>query len=53
MHVSISRRAVLRAGAAVSVAAALPRRARAADKPIRLGVLTDMTGADAANTGPG
>jgi branched-chain amino acid transport system substrate-binding protein len=26
---------------------------RAADKPIRIGVLTDMTGAYAANTGPG
>jgi branched-chain amino acid transport system substrate-binding protein len=53
MQVSMSRRAVLRAGAAVSAAAALPRRARAADKPIRIGVLTDMTGAYAANTGPG
>ena len=53
MHAPISRRAVLHAGAAVSAAAALPRRARAADKPIRIGVLTDMTGAYAANTGPG
>ena len=53
MHVSISRRAVLRAGAAVSAAAALPRHARAADKPIRIGVLTDMNGVYAANTGPG
>ncbi len=45
----ISRRALLAAGAA----ATLPNRARAADKPIRIGVLTDMTGAYAANTGPG
>ena len=40
----------LGAGAA---AAALPRRARAADKPIRIGVLTDMGGPYAANTGLG
>lgn len=50
MQTSISRRALLGAGVA---AAALPRRARAADKPIRIGVLTDMTGVYAANTGPG
>jgi branched-chain amino acid transport system substrate-binding protein len=53
MPASISRRAVLRAGTAISAAAALPRRARAADRPIRIGVLTDMTGPYAANTGPG
>jgi branched-chain amino acid transport system substrate-binding protein len=34
-------------------AGALPSRVRAADKPIRIGVLTDMAGAYAANTGPG
>jgi branched-chain amino acid transport system substrate-binding protein len=50
MQVSIRRRALLGAGLA---AGALPRRVRAADKPIRIGVLTDMTGAYAANTGPG
>ncbi|HET7879697.1 MAG TPA: ABC transporter substrate-binding protein [Acetobacteraceae bacterium] len=50
MQTSIGRRALLGAGVA---AAALPRRARAADKPIRIGVLTDMTGVYAANTGPG
>ncbi len=53
MPPSISRRAMLQAGAAIGTAAALPRRARAADKPIRIGVLTDMTGVYAANTGPG
>jgi len=53
MPASISRRAVLRAGAAVSAAAVVPRRARAADKPIRIGVLTDMAGPYAANTGLG
>jgi branched-chain amino acid transport system substrate-binding protein len=53
MPTSISRRAVLRAGAAISAATTLPQRARAADKPIRIGVLTDMNGAYAANTGPG
>ena len=50
MQTSLGRRALLGAGVA---AAALPRRARAADKPIRIGVLTDMAGAYAANTGPG
>ena len=50
MQTSISRRAMLGAGAA---AAAMPRRARAADKPIRIGVLTDMGGPYAANTGLG
>src|SRR6201996_9867512 len=50
MQTSIGRRALLGAGVA---AAALPRRTFAADKPIRIGVLTDMTGVYAANTGPG
>ena len=50
MPISIRRRALLGAGAAV---AALPRRTRAADKPIRIGVLTDMAGPYAANTGLG
>jgi branched-chain amino acid transport system substrate-binding protein len=49
----LSRRGVLGAGIAVGAAAALPRRARAQQKPIKIGVLTDMTGAYAANTGPG
>ena len=47
---AIGRRALL--GASIA-AATLPRRARAADKPIRIGVLTDMNGVYAANTGPG
>src|ERR1700733_621094 len=50
MQTSIGRRALLGAGVA---AAALSRRTFAADKPIRIGVLTDMTGVYAANTGPG
>ena len=53
MPASISRRVVLRGGAIASVAATLPHHARAADKPIRIGVLTDMNGVYAANTGPG
>jgi branched-chain amino acid transport system substrate-binding protein len=53
MESTIGRRAILQGGLAVGAAATLPRRAHAADKPIRIGVLTDMTGAYAANTGPG
>ena len=48
MQISISRRALLGAGVSRG---SLPRRARAADKPIRIGVLTDMAGPYAANTG--
>ncbi len=50
MQASITRRGLF--GVALS-AATLARRSRAADRPIRIGVLTDMTGAYAANTGPG
>jgi branched-chain amino acid transport system substrate-binding protein len=50
MRLSISRRSILAGGVA---AAALPRVAWAQSKPIRIGVLTDMVGAYAANTGPG
>ncbi|HEX4172683.1 MAG TPA: ABC transporter substrate-binding protein [Acetobacteraceae bacterium] len=50
MQTTISRRVLFSAGVA---AATMPRRSRAADRPIRIGVLTDMTGAYAANTGPG
>jgi branched-chain amino acid transport system substrate-binding protein len=53
MQPSISRRGILGAGLAAATTTALPRRSRAADKPIRIGVLTDMTGVYAANTGPG
>ena len=50
----ISRRAALGRGLALAAAGALPTRpARAENKPIRIGVLTDMAGAYAANTGPG
>jgi branched-chain amino acid transport system substrate-binding protein len=47
---SITRRATLGAGLAV---AALTSRASAQRPPIRVGVLTDMAGVYAANTGPG
>ena len=50
MTLSIPRRGLLAGGAA---AAAMPGAARAQTKPIRIGVLTDMVGAYAANTGPG
>ncbi len=47
---SLTRRAAVGAGLA---AAAAPGRARAQKAPIRIGVLTDMGGPYAANTGPG
>jgi branched-chain amino acid transport system substrate-binding protein len=50
---SIGRRAVLATGLAAGASATLPARAQAQQKPIRIGVLTDMTGVYAANTGPG
>ena len=50
MGSAIARRGLLAAGVA---AAALPRAGRAQSKPIRIGVLTDMVGAYAANTGAG
>ena len=50
MHATITRRALIGAGLSAS---AMPRRSRAAERPIRIGVLTDMSGAYAANTGPG
>ena len=49
----IARRRMLQAGLATAASAALPARPRAADRPIRIGVLTDMNGVYAANTGPG
>lgn len=49
----ITRRNLIGTTAAVGAAAALPRRARAATKPIKIGVLTDMNGPYAANTGKG
>jgi branched-chain amino acid transport system substrate-binding protein len=53
MKPNIGRRTILQGGLAVGATATLPRRAHAADKPIRIGVLTDMIGVYAANTGPG
>ncbi|WP_428486826.1 ABC transporter substrate-binding protein [Rhodopila sp.] len=50
MNDFIRRRDVLAGGLA---AAGLSRAARAQSRPIRIGVLTDMTGAYAANTGAG
>src|SRR5487761_2691429 len=50
MNASIPRRGLIASGIAASV---LPRVAHAQSKPIRIGVLTDMVGAYAANTGPG
>jgi branched-chain amino acid transport system substrate-binding protein len=49
MNTSIPRRGLLAGG----LAAALPRTGWAQSRPIRIGVLTDMVGAYAANTGPG
>ncbi len=50
---ALSRRAVMGAGVAAASTAVGWRSARAQQKPIRIGVLTDMTGVYAANTGPG
>ena len=47
----VTRRRVLAAGSAAAVV--LPPAARAQSKPIRIGVLTDMVGVYAANTGIG
>jgi branched-chain amino acid transport system substrate-binding protein len=49
-RIAIGRRSVIGAGVA---AAALPGRARAQRPPIRIGVLTDMAGVYAADSGPG
>ncbi|MFL5287455.1 MAG: ABC transporter substrate-binding protein [Rhodopila sp.] len=53
MQQTISRRAALGLGLAAGAELILPRRARAADQTIRIGVLTDMTGTYAAITGQG
>src|SRR5580704_3548434 len=50
MTASITRRAAIGTGLAATT---LTRRARAERPPIRIGVLTDMAGVYAANTGPG
>ncbi len=49
----VSRRTLVASGLATSAALALPRRARAEQPTVRIGVLTDMGGAYSANTGPG
>ena len=53
MNTSISRRAVLGAGAALTATGALPRRGRAQSQTIRIGMLADMSGVYADNTGYG
>jgi branched-chain amino acid transport system substrate-binding protein len=50
MTASITRRAAIGTGLAATT---LTRRARAERPPVRIGVLTDMAGVYAANTGPG
>lgn len=50
MTIRLTRRAAMVAGAASVVAS---RRARAADRTIRIGVLTDMTGTYSSLLGPG
>lgn len=51
--IAASRRVLLAGGAAAILDQAVPRRARAATAPIRIGVLTDMSGAYAADSGQG
>ncbi|MBS0641796.1 MAG: ABC transporter substrate-binding protein, partial [Proteobacteria bacterium] len=53
MQQTISRRAMLGVGVATAATLAAPRIVRAADQTIRIGVLTDMAGTYAAQTGPG
>src|ERR1700733_4244728 len=49
----MDRRTVLAGGAAVLSSSMLPRRVRAASAPIKIGVLTDMAGPYADDSGPG
>ena len=53
MTPNISRRAVIGGTGLAASTVALPRRAGAQTAPIRIGVLTDMAGPYAANTGAG
>lgn len=53
MQTSVTRRGLIGTGLAAGAGAALSRPARAQQKPIRIGVLTDMNGPYAANTGQG
>jgi branched-chain amino acid transport system substrate-binding protein len=49
----VGRRSVLGLGIAMGLGVARPQIARAADQTIRIGVLTDMAGTYASQTGPG
>ena len=49
----MDRRTVLAGGAAALSSSILPRRVRAASAPIKIGVLTDMAGPYADDSGPG
>jgi branched-chain amino acid transport system substrate-binding protein len=53
MNTTITRRALVAGGISAGAAAMRPRRARARQSSLRIGVLTDMSGPYAANTGPG
>ena len=53
MQQAISRRSVLGSAIGVSAGLAMPRIARGADQTVRIGVLTDMAGTYASQTGPG
>jgi branched-chain amino acid transport system substrate-binding protein len=53
MTLTLPRRGLLAGGSAALVGAALPRRARAATPPIRIGVLTDMAGPYSEDAGRG
>jgi branched-chain amino acid transport system substrate-binding protein len=51
--IGMTRRGLVAGAAAASLGVIAARRARAADKPIRIGVLTDMAGAYAEDSGRG
>src|SRR5262249_19600931 len=49
----LNRRNILAAAGSLAIASSLPRLARAEGKPIKIGVLPDMSGPFAADTGLG
>jgi branched-chain amino acid transport system substrate-binding protein len=53
MTLALPRRGLLVGGSAALLGAAIPRRARAATPPIRIGVLTDMAGPYSEDSGRG